>query len=286
MRTRRDTLLGAVLLTLLMLGSSVASPASATGMTGAMGGSADGQPDHTNNTAYIFGTTSGNPCWNNFNDTSDNSANTGYGEDEQNSGKLEVEWTCRMDPVLGDSMALEEGQDIRVTLFVDLQGSWENGQGNCQGDCENLNVSLMRGSVVSQTVEVAGLVEGQSTVTVNFPVDENITIWNKTSDSPGIRVRMVMYADSGFGCGFFFDCSAHFRLYYTHPAEGREDPDEGGNSTMVFPILNQTAADDILGGGNGGKKDAEEKGFLPGFGLLIGTGALAAAAVSGRTKPD
>jgi hypothetical protein len=285
MRTRRDTLLGAVLLTLLMLGSTVASPASATGMTGAMEGSADGQPDHTNNTAYIFGTTSGNPCWNNFNDTSDNSANTGYGEDEQNSGKLEVEWTCRMDPVLGDTMALEEGQDIRVTLFVDLQGTWENGQGNCQGDCENLNVSLMRGSVVSQTMEVAGLVEGQSTVTVNFPVDENITIWNKTSDSPGIRVRMVMYGDSGPLC-VFFDCSSHFRLYYTHPAEGREDPDEGGNSTMVFPILNQTAADDILGGGNGGKKDAEEKGFLPGFGLLIGTGALAAAAVSGRTKPD
>ena len=285
MRTRRDTLLGAVLLTLLMLGSSVASPASATGMTGAMGGSADGQPDHTNNTAYIFGTTSGNPCWNNFNDTSDNSANTGYGEDEQNSGKLEVEWTCRMDPVLGDTMALEEGQDIRVTLFVDLQGTWENGQGNCQGDCENLNVSLMRGSVVSQTMEVAGLVEGQSTVTVNFPVDENITIWNKTSDSPGIRVRMVMYGDSGALC-IVFDCSAHFRLYYTHPAEGREDPDEGGNSTMVFPILNQTAADDIIGGGDGGKKVAEEEGFLPGFGLLIGTGALAAAAVSGRTKPD
>ena len=55
---------------------------------------------------------------------------------------------------------------------------------------------------------------------------------------------------------------------------------------MVFPILNQTAADDIIGGGDGGKKEAEEKGFLPGFGLLIGTGALAAAAVSGRTKPD
>ena len=285
MRTRRDTLLGAVLLTLLMLGSTVASPASATGMTGAMEGSADGQPDHTNNTAYIFGTTSGNPCWNNFNDTSDNSANTGYGEDEQNSGKLEVEWTCRMDPVLGDSMALEEGQDIRVTLFVDLQGTWENGQGNCQGDCENLNVSLMRGSVVAATEEVSGLVEGQSTVNVNFPVDENITIWNKTSDSPGIRVRMVMYGDSGPAC-IFFDCSSHFRLYYTHPDEGREEPGEGGNSTMVFPILNQTAADDILGGGDGGKKDAEDKGFLPGFGLLIGTGALAAAAVSGHRKRD
>ena len=285
MRTRCDTLLGAVLLTLLMLGSSVASPASATGMTGAMEGSADGQPDYTNNTAYIFGTTSGNPCWNNFNDTSDNSANTGYGEDEQNSGKLEVEWTCRMDPVLGDTMALEEGQNIRVTLFVDLQGVWENGMGNCQGDCENLNVSLMRGSVVAATEEVTGLVEGQSTVTVNFPVDENITIWNKTSDSPGIRVRMVMYGDSGLQC-IAFDCSAHVRLYYTHPSEDREDPDEGGNSTMVFPILNQTAADDVIGGGDGGKKDAEEEGFLPGFGLLIGTGALAAAAVSGRRKRD
>ena len=286
MRTRRDTLLGAVLLSLLMLGSTVASPASAGSSAGAMSGSADGQPDHTNNTAYIFGTDAGNPCWNNFNDTSDNSANRGYGEDEQNSGKLEVEWTCRMDPVLGDTMALEVDQEIRVTLFVDLQGSWENGQGNCQGDCENLNVSLMRGSVVSETIEVSGLVEGSSTVNVNFLVNENITIWNKTSDRPGIRGRMVMYADSGLGCGFFFDCSAHFRLYYTHPDESREDPGEGGNSTMVFPILNQTAADDILGGGDGGNTEDEDKGFLPGFGLLVGTGALAAAAVSGRWKRD
>jgi len=285
MRTRRDTLLGAVLLSLLMLGSTVASPASAGSSAGAMSGSADGQPDHENNTAYIFGTDAGNPCWNNFNDTSDNSANRGYGEDEQNSGKLEVEWTCRMDPVLGDTMALEVDQEIRVTLFVDLQGTWENGQGNCQGDCENLNVSLMRGSVVSETIEVSGLVEGSSTVNVNFLVNENITIWNKTSDSPGIRVRMVMYGDSGPLC-VFFDCSSHFRLYYTHPDESREDPGEGGNSSMVFPILNQTAAEEILGGGGGGNTEAEDKGFLPGFGLLVGTGALAAAAVSGRWKRD
>ena len=65
------------------------------------------QPSHENNTFYLWGQSSGTPCWGHFNNTDDGSANEGYAESTQANGKMEVEWTCRMDPQLGHDFALE-----------------------------------------------------------------------------------------------------------------------------------------------------------------------------------
>jgi hypothetical protein len=66
---------------------------------------------------------------------------------------------------------------------------------------------------------------------------------------------------------------ALFGLYYSHPENAAEY-----NASVTFPILNQTAFDDITGGGGGGGGD-DDAGLLPGFTAIIGVGGLAAAAL-------
>jgi MYXO-CTERM domain-containing protein len=106
-------------------------------------------------------------------------------------------------------------------------------------------------------------------------VDENLTVWDKNTDNPGIRVRMVLYATSGLGCGLIFNCDAEFRMYYA----GQDDPTF--NSTATFPIMNESAAEEILG--NDDPADDEE---TPGFGIIAGAGALGLAAAWASRRDD
>ena len=73
---------------------------------------------------------------------------------------------------------------------------------------------------------------------------------------------------------------ALFGLYYSHP----DNPAEY-NASVTFPILNQTAFEEITGGdepcGGGG-----DSGMLPGFTSIIGVGGLAAAALLRRPIDD
>ena len=83
-------------------------------------------------------------------------------------------------------------------------------------------------------------------------------------------MKLKAIAGGVFGLG---GEDAAFGLYFTHP----DNPAER-NASVTFPILNQTAVDDLTGnsGGSGGDDDA---GLLPGFTSMIGIGGLAAAAL-------
>jgi len=264
----------ALLFTLLML---LAAPGSIgeVGEVGTMQADTE-QPSSENNTFYLWGRENAEPCWGHFNGTDAGSAPDGYGEKTQGSGKMEVEWTCRMDPPLKDDFALAEGDDITIHLMVDLAGEWENGQGGCNGDCENLNISLMKGSMVVATEERSGLASGENEVIVKFTVTNETAVWDKNTDNPGIRIRMVLYATTGLGCGLIFNCDAQFRMYYA----GQDDPTFNGTAT--FPILNETAAEEILD-----PDKAEEDEKTPGFGIIASASALGlAASWAGRRKQE
>jgi hypothetical protein len=263
----------AVLFALLMLLSAPGSIGEG-GDVGIMQADTE-QPSHENNTFNLWGRENAEPCWGHFGGTDGGSAPDGYAEKAQSNGKMEIEWTCRMDPPLKEDFALEEGLDIRIHLMIDISGDWENGQGGCNGDCENLNISLMRGSMPAATVEYSSLTDGENEVVVNIPVDENLTVWDKNTDNPGIRVKMVLYATTGIGCGFIFNCDAEFRMYYA----GQDD--STFNGTATFPIMNESAAEEILGNDDPANDDEE----TPGFGILAGASALGlAAAWAGRRE--
>ena len=231
------------------------------------------QPSHENNTFYLWGRDNGNPCWGHFNNSDSGSSADGYGEESRSSGQLEIEWTCRMDPPLADDFALDGDGEIVVHLMIDVQGNWENGNG-CNGNCEELNVSLMKGGVEAARFQFSSMTTGENEIVVTFPVNETLQVWDKNTDNPGIRVRMVLEATTGFGCGFIFNCDASFRMYYS----GQDS--ENYNGTATFPILNETAAEEILDDDEG-KKDSEK---TPGFTLVAVAVAVGVAASARRHK--
>ena len=230
------------------------------------------QPSHENNTFYLWGQSSGTPCWGHFNNTDDGSANEGYAENTQSNGKMEIEWTCRMDPQLKEDFALQNEAEIQVHLMIEVGGDWENGQGSCQSDCENLNISLMKGGLEVAKYEYTAMNQGENEVAITFPVNETLQVWDDATDNPGLRVRMVLYATSGFGCGWLFDCDAQFRMYFSGQEEAQY------NGTVTFPILNESASEEILGPGDMGG-DEEDEG-MPGFGIIAAAAAIGIAAVS------
>jgi len=102
-----------------------------------------------------------------------------------------------------------------------------------------------------------------------------LTVWDKNTDNPGIRVRMVLYATGGIEC-IFFNCDAEFRMYYA----GQDDPTFNGTAT--FPIMNESAAEEILGSDDPANDDED----TPGFGIIAGVGALGLAAAWASRRDD
>jgi hypothetical protein len=250
----------------MMASSTTASP----GMNAMQSpGSEDGQPTAEHNTLYLFGNAGLTNCNTKFNNTNAESAE--YGEDSRaGNGELNMKLTCRMDPTLDEDVILAVGEMIEMNFMLNLNGQWTNGQETCDGTCENLNISLAKGGREVAIKEFDSLSDGENQVVWQLPVTEDLTTWNGSQESFTVEFTMVIKSQSG---NVFFggDDEAVFGLYFTHPNHA-----PAYNATVTFPILNETAVEELTGGGGGGDDDA---GLLPGFTLMIGIGGLAAAAL-------
>ena len=266
----------ALMLAVLMTSSTTAAPGFETGIMQSPG-SEDGQPDAENNTLYLFGNPQLTNCFSKFNNTDAESAN--YGEESQGGTSLmDVKVTCRMNPVLDDNIALKEGEMINVRFAIDLGGAWTNGQNGCNGDCENLNISILKANNAVAIKEFDSLNDGDNFINWDIPVTEDLIYWNGSTENMGVEFTMKLKGTSGlFGLS---GEEALFGLYFSHVDNSQEY-----NASVTFPILNQTAFDDINGGGSGGGGGDDDSGMLPGFTSMIGIGGLAAAALL-RPKTD
>ena len=257
----------ALMLAVMMTSSTTATPG--VGTMQMSPGSEDGQPDAENNTLYFFGNPQLSNCNSKFNNTNADSAE--YGEDSRGgNGVLNVKVTCRMEPTLDEDVILAVGEMIDMRFMLNLNGQWTNGQESCSGDCENLNVSLMKGGREVAVREYDSLSDGENAVQWQLPVTEDLAYWNGSQESFTVEFRMVINAQAG-GFPFSADDEAVFGLFYTHPNNAPEY-----NASVTFPILNQTAVEELTGGGSSGGDDA---GLLPGFTAMVGIGGLAAAAL-------
>ena len=259
----------ALMLAVMMTSSTTATPG--MGVMQTSPGSEDGQPDAENNTLYIFANPQLSNCFSKFNNTDDSSAS--YGEESKGgSGTLDVKVTCRMDPTLNEDVMLMEGEMINAKFTVNLGGAWTNGQDGCNGDCENLNISFLKGNRVVAIKEFDTLGDGENNIMWDVPVTSDLLTWNGSQETMGVEFTMKLKPIQGgvFGLG---NQDAVFGLYLTHP----ENPPER-NASVTFPILNQTAVDELTGDdGMGGSGD--DAGLLPGFTAMVGIGGLAAAAL-------
>ena len=258
----------ALMLAVMMTSSTTATPG--VGTMQMSPGSEDGQPTAEHNTLYFFGNPQLSNCNSKFNNTNADSAE--YGEESRGgNGQLNVKVTCRMEPVLNEDVILAVGEMIDMRFMLNLNGQWTNGQESCSGDCENLNVSLMKGGREVAVREYDSLADGENAVQWQLPVTEDLAYWNGSQESFTIEFRMVINSQAS-SLPFTADDEAVFGLFYTHPNNAPEY-----NASVTFPILNQSAVDELTGDdGMGGGDDA---GLLPGFTAMVGIGGLAAAAL-------
>ena len=256
----------ALMLAVMMTSSTTATPG--VGTMQMSPGSEDGQPTAEHNTLYFFGNPQLSNCNSKFNNTNADSAE--YGEESRGgNGQLNVKVTCRMEPVLNEDVILAVGEMIDMRFMLNLNGQWTNGQESCSGDCENLNVSLMKGGREVAVREYDSLSDGENAVQWQLPVTEELAYWNGSQESFTVEFRMVINSQAG---GWFSaEDEAIFGLFYTHPNNAAEY-----NASVTFPILNETAVEELTGGGSSGGDDA---GLLPGFTAMVGIGGLAAAAL-------
>ena len=264
----------ALMLAVMMTSATTASP----GMSAMQSpGSEDGQPDAENNTLYLFGNPQLTNCFSKFNNTDSESA--AYGEDSQGgTSVMDIKVTCRMDPILDDNIALKEGEMINVRFAIELGGAWTNGQDGCNGDCENLNISLLKSNRVVTIKEFDSLNTGENFINWDIPIEEDLIYWNGSTENIGVEFTMKLKGVEGFLWG---GEDALFGLYYSHPENTAEY-----NASVTFPILNQTAFEEITGGGGGGGGGGDDGGLLPGFTSMIGIGGLAAAALLRPSKSE
>ena len=256
----------ALMLAVMMTSSTTASPNMGVMQSP---GSEDGQPTAEHNTLYLFGNAGLTNCNTKFNNTNADSAE--YGEDTRGgSGELNMKLTCRMEPTLDEDVVLAIGEMIEMNFMLNLNGQWTNGQETCDGSCENLNISLAKGGREIAIKEFDSLSDGENQVMWSLPVTEDLTTWNGSQESFTVEFTMVIKSQAG---GWFSpDDEAVFGLYFTHPNHA-----PAYNATVTFPILNESAVEELTGGGGGGGDD--DAGLLPGFTSMIGIGGLAAAAL-------
>ncbi|MBJ03429.1 MAG: hypothetical protein CMB65_01850, partial [Euryarchaeota archaeon] len=242
----------ALMLAVLMMSSTTATPG--VGTMQMSPGSEDGQPTAEHNTLYFFGNPQISNCNSKFNNTNADSAE--YGEESRGgNGQLNVKVTCRMEPVLSEDVILAIGEMIDMRFMLNLNGQWTNGADSCSGDCENLNVSLMKGGREVAVREYDALSDGENQVQWQLPVTEDLAYWNGSQESFTVEFRMVINSQAG---GWFSaEDEAIFGLFYTHPNNAAEY-----NASITFPILNETAVEELTGGGGGGGGDS---GLMPGF---------------------
>ncbi|MEC9090078.1 MAG: hypothetical protein VYC11_01785, partial [Candidatus Thermoplasmatota archaeon] len=193
----------AVMFVALMLAIVMVTPSSASAGIMQSPGSETGQPDADNNTLYLFGNPQLSNCNSKFNNTNADSAE--YGElSRGGSGTLNVKVTCRMEPVLDEDIILTVGEMIDMRFMLNLNGQWTNGQDTCSGDCENLNVSLMKGGREVAVREYDSLSDGENQVQWQLPVTEDLAYWNGSQESFTVEFRMVINSQAG-SFGVFAD---------------------------------------------------------------------------------
>jgi len=222
----------------------------------------------------------GAECWNHFgaNDSEGMGAmeNEPWWEDDVDNGLLEIDLWCDMDPSLKASFLLDSAGAFGGNIKLELSGSWENGvegcAGNNNGQCQNLNISFYRGTEEFYREEITSTRDGDNSIQLNAPVNENITEFDGGSDSPQIRFEMVIRGDYSTGFGGLTESGekALFRLYLQN------------NSTVDWPIL-PVSWDEGFDIEEGGIKEDED---TPGFTTVLAMAAVAAGAVAVKRKQE
>ena len=261
-------------LAFFLLSSVMAAPASAQAADDPR------QPSVDNPHMHYWGTSALASCWSHF-DSNDStgSSETGYGAKTFNSGQqVDVSFNCRSQDNFKENMYLNPNGTILIEVGVKIYSA------DCDpeqdSNCKDLTLSLYRGNIVvaTQVFPAVGNNYEEEQVRWEIPVDNNMTVWNKSQEEPALQVEYSKPGVNDITC-IVLDCTGEFWFYYLNNEDGMD-------VEVNFPIINMTEAVDPKYDGDGGDDDGALPGGLPGCGLMAGLGALAIAAVAANGRSE
>ena len=253
-----------------LLSSVMAAPASAQAADDPR------QPSVDNPHMHYWGTSDLASCWSHF-DSNDStgSSETGYGAKTFNSGQqVDVSFNCRSQDNFKENMYLNPNGTILIEVGVKIYSA------DCDpeqdSNCKDLTLSLYRGNIIvaTQVFPAVGNNYEEEQVRWEIPVDNNMTVWNKSQEEPALQVEYSKPGVNDITC-IVLDCTGEFWFYYSNNEDGMD-------VEVNFPIINMTEAVDPDGEGDGGDDDGGLPGGLPGFGILAGLSAMALAVIAPR----
>ena len=253
-----------------LLSSVMAAPASAQAADDPR------QPSVDNPHMHYWGTSDLASCWSHF-DSNDStgSSETGYGAKTFNSGQqVDVSFNCRSQDNFNENMYLNPNGTILIEVGVKIYSA------DCDpeqdSNCKDLTLSLYRGNIIvaTQVFPAVGNNYEEEQVRWEIPVDNNMTVWNKSQEEPALQVEYSKPGVNDITC-IVLDCTGEFWFYYSNNEDGMD-------VEVNFPIINMTEAVDPDGDEDGGDDDGGLPGGLPGFGILAGLSAMALAVIAPR----
>ena len=173
-----------------------------------------------------------------------------------------------MDPTLDKRLSMTVGGEIRGNFNVYYEGDIDNGgEGNCNNDCEYLNITVYRGaSKVYQHTEQPWPAGNWKNVVFSYSITEEDghTVWDSTNDNPIVEVTMKVKGNQqNTGPGGLL-------LQGTPAAFGFK---LGEEARVELPIDESSWSKDF----QAGMEDSMGEEDIPGFTLVVASAAIAMA---------
>ena len=225
------------------------------------------QPNANNTTMYMWSNGMATE-WSHFNLNETESVEEGELTEEKDNGLINIKYRFTMDPTLDKRLNMTVGGEIRGNFNVYYEGDIDNGgEGNCNNDCEYLNITVYRGaSKVYQHTEQPWPAENWKNVVFSYTISEEDghNVWDSTNDNPTIEVTMKVKGNYQSGGIFGLQGSGEpaafgFKL--------------GEDARLELPIDESTWSEKF----QAGIDDSMGEEDLPGFTLVVASAAIAMA---------
>ena len=229
------------------------------------------QPCEGNTTLYVFHDGMNNE-WSHFNNTDEDSTEENETREDKDSGVIDIKYRFMMKPTLDKRLNMTVGGEIRGNFNIYYEGDNANGgDGNCNNDCDWLNISVFKGAAeIHRHTEQPWVSGNWKNIIFSYTITEEDAIWDSVNDNPIVEVTMKVKGDrtSDFGV-----------LVSGNPAAfGMK---LGSDGSVEFPIDDSSWNEDFQAGID--ETPPEES---PGFTLVVASAAIAMAVFINAKKPE
>ena len=227
------------------------------------------QPSEGNTTLYVFHDGINN-AWSHFNSTDEESAEENETREDENNGVIDIKYRFMMKPTLDKRLNMTVGGEIRGNFNIYYEGDNENGGGgNCNNDCDWLNISVFKGAAeIHRHTEQPWVAGNWKNIIFSYTITEEDAIWDSVNDNPIVEVTMKVKGDV-----------ANLGFTGTPAAFGMQ---LGADGSVEFPIDDSSWNEDF----QAGIEEEPPAEDTPGFTLVVASAAIAMAVFINAKKPE